>query len=985
MSSRNGLGRNVVGLVLTACIVWAGMCVGVAQAAPSEHPFELVPGSFHFTPSTLQAGAHADWVTSFGFEPEAEGVETYNDVRNINVEVPTGFDASDTAAPTCTQAQLLATNETGEALLPQCPIASQVGTIAIEIIAGALPVQLTVPLYNMEVTSFGTTAELGYKTVLFTGLLQIGARSSDLGLTSRTTDIPNLSEPHKVTVTVWGVPAAHEHDALRGAVCGAKDELPPICHNEYGAPQPANIPAKPFLSNPTECGMFEAKMEADSWEEPFAWTKASDRVGPIVECERVQFEPEIEAQPSTLSAESPSGLEVSLVVPQTWENPFTIATSYLKDTKVTLPEGMTANPGLAEGLGACTPEQYERETSGSLPGQGCPPESKIGSILIETPLLGESIPGSIYIATPYDNVPAFGDSEHPGGSLLALYVVGKDPQRGLLLKVAGKIEPNPVTGQLVTTFEQQPGTNGEPGPEGLPQQPFSKFILKFRPGATAPLISPPTCGSYAVAGSLTPWSAPEESRLISSQPFQITQGVHEGACPSGGVPPFKPQVVSGTQNNAGGNYSPFYLRILREDGEQELIKFSTTLPPGLTGNLTGIPFCSDAAIEAAKTVTGQEELEHPSCPTSSEIGHTIVEAGVGSVLAQNPGKIYLAGPYHGAPLSIVSITSAKVGPFDLGTVVIRFALDINPITAQVEVSGAQSDPIPHIIKGIVIHVRDIRVYMDRHDFTLNPTDCSAKNITDAIVGSGSNYANPANEDTSTVQTQFEAADCASLAFKPVFKAVTSGKASRKNGTSLHVSLSYPSAPQGTQANIKSVKVNLPKQLPSRLTTLQKACTSKVFEANPAACPADSRVGMAKAVTPILPVPLEGPAYFVSYGDLKFPELIVVLQGYGFTIDLHGETFISKKGITSSTFRTVPDQPVTSFELTLPAGPDSALAANGNLCKIKGGLKMPTAFVAQNGLKLSQSTPIQVTGCPKAKKVKKAHKGAKHPAKHRKKK
>ncbi|HXC23437.1 MAG TPA: hypothetical protein VNU28_02530, partial [Solirubrobacteraceae bacterium] len=366
------------------------------------------------------------------------------------------------------------------------------------------------------------------------------------------------------------------------------------------------------------------------------------------------------------------------------------------------------------------------------------------------------------------------------------------------------------------------------------------------------------------------------------------------------------------------------------------------------------------------------------------IGHTIVEAGVGTVLAQTPGKIYLAGPYHGAPLSIVSITSAKVGPFDLGTVVIRFALDINPITAQVEVSGAQSDPIPHIIKGIVVHVRDIRVYMDRHDFTLNPTDCSAKNITDAIVGAGSNYANPINQDTVDVQTPFEAADCASLGFKPVFKATTSAKTSRANGTSLHVALSYPSAPQSTQANIKSVKVDLPRQLPSRLTTLQKACTSKVFEANPAACPVDSRVGIAKATTPILPVPLEGPAYFVSYGDLKFPELIVVLQGYGFTIDLHGETFISKKGITSSTFRTIPDQPVTSFELTLPAGPDSALAANGNLCKVKGGLKMPTAFVAQNGLTLNQSTAIHVAGCPKAK-AKQAHKGARHPGKHRKKK
>jgi hypothetical protein len=758
--------------------------------------------------------------------------------------------------------------------------------------------------------------------------------------------------------------------------CGYQGEVPAVCTNEFGAPQ-AVSEAKPFLSNPSGCGMFHAKMSAFSWQTPSDPTYEAAEVGPIVECERVRFEPAIEANPSTRSAESPTGLALSLVVPQTWENQFTIATSNLMGTKVTLPEGMTANPSLAAGLGACTPAQYESETSSSLPGEGCPPESKIGSISIQTPLLNETVPGAIYIATPYDNDPEFGDSEHPDGSLLALYVVAKDPERGLLLKVAGKITPDEHTGQLVTTFARQPGLSGAPGLEGLPQQPFSKFTLEFRSGPTAPLVSPPTCGGYAVQGELTPWSAPAEPRFISSKPFEVTQGVHEGPCPSGGVPPFKPQVISGTQNNAGGSYSPFYLRIIREDGEQELVKFSTILPPGLTGNLTGIPFCPDTNIEAAKSVTGAEEEEHPSCPAASEIGHTIVEAGVGTVLAQNPGKIYLAGPYHGAPLSIVSITSAKVGPFDLGTVVIRFALDINPISGQVEVSGAQSDPIPHIIKGIVVHVRDIRVYMDRQDFTLNPTDCASQDITDSITGSGSNYANPANQDTVNVQTPFEAADCASLAFKPAFKVTTTGKTSRKTGAGLSVKLTMPGA-LGTHSNIRSVKVDLPKQLPSRLTTLQKACTDAQFEADPSGCPPTSKVGIAKAITPILPVPLEGPAYFVSHGGAKFPELIIVLQGYGFTIDLHGETFINKAGITSSTFHAIPDEPVGSFELTLPQGTDSALAANGNLCTSK--LTMPTAFIAQNGAEIHQTTKITATGCPKHKTKDKKSKGKKsrHP-------
>ncbi len=1002
---RLGVLVTIVGAVFLSLVV-------SAFAKPSEHPFEIAPGSFHFTPvanqlasNPVQAGAHADWVFSFDFAHEESGPEagtTYNDVRTIVNEFPTGFDASNTAVPTCSMAQLVSKNPNPavKGNLPDCPIASQVGQISTEIFVndGKPPYLVTFPVYNMEVTNFGTTAEVGYNVVgLFTQTSEVKVRPQDEGLTAITPNIPKLGEARNITVTLWGVPAAHEHDALRGAICGTEGEHPPVCRNEFGAPQEANVPARPFLSNPTSCGTFEARMQAYSWEEPENVSEASSETPPIDECARVPFEPSIEAQPSTRSAESPTGLEVSLVAPQAWENQFSISTANLKDARVALPEGMTANPSLAAGLGSCTPQEYERETSGSLPGQGCPPESKIGSIDIETPLLAEKIPGAIYIATPYDNVPAFGDAEHPGGSLLALYVVAKDPVRGILIKVAGKITPNPVTGQLVTTFDDNP------------QQPFSKFTLKFRPGATAPLISPPTCGSYNVQAALTPWSAIEEPRLISSQPFPISQGAHEGACPSGGVPPFKPQVISGTQNNAGGSYSPFYLRILREDGEQELIKFSTILPPGLTGNLTGVEKCSDSAIETAKGKTGGEEEERPSCPQASEIGHTIVEAGVGSVLAQNPGKIYLAGPYHGAPLSIVSITSAKVGPFDLGTVVIRFALDINPITAQVEVSGAQSDPIPHIIKGIVVHVRDIRVYMDRPGFTINPTDCSQKNITDAIVGSGSNYANPANQETVNVQTPFEAADCASLAFEPEFKVSTSAHTSRAGGASLHVKVSYPPGSLGKQAGLRSVKVNLPRQLPSRLTTLQKACPHATFEANPAACPTESIVGHAVVHTEILPVPLEGPAYFVSYGGEEFPKLIIVLQGYGFTIDLIGNTFI-KNGVTSSTFRSTPDTPFETFELTFPEGKYSALAANGNLCtdgktikvtkrvkrRVHGrvktvtvkvqkkgpGLLMPIALTAQNGAVIRQSTSIAVTGCPKGNASKEASKSHKHAGKER---
>ncbi len=955
--------------------------VGSAAAEPSSHRFELESGSFHFTPSTDQAGAHANWVTTFDFAHNSKN-QTVNDVRSTVVNVPAGFNASSTAVPTCTQSQLLSGAAIQMDRLPSCPPGSTVGQISLDFGAE----RITVPVYNMEVTSFGVTAELGFLVYTDAQLLTVRVRPGDEGLTVTDPEIENLGEPHDISFTTWGVPASHEHDVERQEICRGAISGGTVCANLAGGSEAAGIPAKSFLSNPTSCEPHVASMTAYSWEEPANIQEASFETPLIGECERVPFGPSLEAQPSTRSTESPTGLAVSLVVPQNWETPFSVATANLRSTTVVLPEGVTINPSAGSGLGACTPAQYASETSASLPGEGCPAESKIGSIEIETPVLAEKILGAVYVATPYDNRPEFGSPEHPGGSLLALYIVAKVPDRGIVVKVAGKVELNPVTGQLTTTFDN------------TPQQPFNKFTLKFRPGATAPLVSPPVCGSYAAQGALTPWSA-SEPVLVSSTPFQVTQGVHEGACPSGGVPPFHPQVISGTQNNAAGSYSPFYLRILREDGEQEITRFSTTLPPGLTGNLSGIPFCPDADIEAAKAVSGAQEEAEPSCPAASEIGHTIVSAGVGTVLAQTPGKVYLAGPYHGAPLSIVSITSAKVGPFDLGTVVIRFALDINPTTAQVEVSANGSDPIPHIIKGIVVHVREIRVYMDREKFIVNPTNCDPLQITNTIDGAGADFTNPADQVPVAVNTQFEAADCSSLSFKPDLTVTTSAKTSRADGASLTAKLTVPGA-LGSQANISKVKVELPKQLPSRLTTLQKACTAAQFETNPAGCPPASIIGHAKAITPILPVPLEGPAYFVSHGGEAFPDLEVVLQGYGFTIDLTATTFISKAGVTSSTFKTVPDQPVTSFELTLPEGPYSALTTEGNLCsatktvtvkkkvtvKVHGRrktitrkvkktesatLQMPTELVAQNGAEIHQTTPITVTGCPTALPTKKA--------------
>jgi hypothetical protein len=923
--------------------------------------FGLSPGGASTALSSVQAGAHPDITTSVAFNTENLEGQTAGNLKNTITDEPPGFALDLLDTPSCLPAVFLE---------GKCPVATQVGVTTITV----LPVGAQLdPVYNLSPEP-GEVGKLGFSVIgffFYEGDISVrppGEEGEYGGKVTFYNNTAGIDDIDNVSLTVWGVPSAPIHDPLRctpgygGCSWGASSNASPV----------------PFFSNPTSCTgkPLVATFGVTSWQEPERVVgmegsgPAPMEIGPMLGCDRLGMEPKLTAEATTDKADAASGLDLNVNIPQTYDNAEGLATAALEKQVVTLPEGMTVNPSSGAGLAACTPQQYAQEGEQYVEGQGCPKESKLGEIEITTPLLAEHAKGSVFLAQPAP----FGEAGHnPFNSLLALYIVARIPNRGVLVKAPGEVEANPVTGQLVTTFDTS--NAAEPG-GGLPPLPFSLFTFKFNQGAGAPLVTPNSCGLYTVTSELTPYSDPEGLPLTPPlAPFPISSSFNGGPCPSGGVPPFNPRVVSGTENNVAGSYSPFYLRIVREDGEQELTKFTSVFPPGLTGNLSGVEKCPEANIEAARHKTGAEELEHPSCPAGSEIGHTLVGAGVGSQLAEAPGKIYLAGEYHGSALSVVSITAAKVGPFDLGTVVVRFALSINPITAQVEINGANSDPIPHIIKGIVVHVRDIRAYINRSKFILNPTTCDPSSISETITGAGANPAIPADQMTVGASAPFQAADCANLKFQPTFKVSTSGKTSRTQGASLSVKLTYPANAVGSQANIKSVKVDLPKQLPSRLTTLQKACLATTFEANPASCPADSRVGQAKAITPILPVPLEGPAYFVSYGGAKFPELVIVLQGYGFTIDLHGETFINKAGITSSTFHTIPDEPVGSFELTLPEGPYSALAANGDFCTSK--LTMPTAFTAQNGDTIHQSTPISVTNCPKHKTKKAKRKTAKH--------
>jgi hypothetical protein len=927
----------------------------------SEHPasFEMPPGAATSSLSTVQAGGHPDLTNTFSFSSVNAAESLAGEPKDLTYRLPPGFAADFAGTPTCTNAEFIKS---------ECPTDSQVGLTTVDTQSfktsshGEYQSYIE-PVYNLAPEA-GVLATIAFGIagdIFVEG--QITLRPSDYGANVTFRNIDNvLKSIVGGSLTVWGVPADPIHDPLRFEH-GPKGPLV-LLDGSFGHSDEGTA-ATPYFTNPTTCGgPLHSEYQVDDWEEPGrVVTTPTTPYGPLGGCDTLPFEPLIETQPSASTAETPTGLNVNLETPQHYENAFGIASSHYDDVKVVLPEGMTLNPSAGAGLQACTEAEYayEGETLEPEAGKGCPRESKLGTIHSRSPAIAEEVSGSLYLAKPYEN---------KFGSLVAVYVVARIPARGVIVTAAGRVELNPVTGQITTVFEESP------------QLPISDLVFTFHQGATSPLVTPPTCGLYTAQAVLNPWAEPLQEHLLTSQ-FEITSGVNSGACPSGGVPPFAPKVVSGSQDNDAGAYSPFYLRIIREDGEQEITRFSTVFPPGITGKLAGIPLCPQADIEAARHVTGAEELEHPSCPAASEIGHTIVSAGVGTVLAQASGKVYLAGAYHGAGLSVVSITAAKVGPFDLGTVVIQFTLRINPTTAQVEVDGETSDPIPHIIDGIVVHVREIRAYVDREKFIINPTNCDPLGVSDTITGAGANYAIPADQIPVTVSSPFQAADCSSLGFKPVFKASTSAHTSRIDGASLHVTLALPEeAGPGKEANVARVKVSLPKQLPSPLKTLQKACTEKVFGENPGNCPVSSQVGSVKVLTPILANPLTGPAYFVSHGGAKYPELIMVLSGEnGIQVDVHGETFISKQGITSATFSTVPDVPFSLFELTFPEREYPALTANGNLCK--GSLVMPTEMVGQNGMVLDQSTKISVTGCPKAKKAgHKKKKGRRSHAKHR---
>lgn len=886
---------------------------------------------------------------AFGIFDATSSVEHFKDVT---ASLPVGFIGNPLSTPAvCTAAQLATgdpNSDKGTGV--RCPPDSQVGVARV---LGGLGNQ-QVALYSM-VAPPGAATELGFNDMGVVIILDAYVRPSDYGIDIVSRDTSTSVPINAVEITTWGVPADSSHDPYRG-LCIASGFL----EGPNGLDCPTTVPRKAFLRMPTSCSgrPLQFAANANSYEELDHYAETSFTGPTLSGCEVVPFSPEISVFPTGTAANSPTGLSVRLSLPQN-ANPDGLAEADLKKAVVTLPEGMTINPSAADGLQACTDAQLRLGQAGPAE---CPDGSKIGTVLLHTPLLAEPVEGDVYVLTQNSSDPESGQMFRIGMEL-------RNDQRGIDIKVPGQISVNKTTGRLTTTFDNNP------------QLPFSDVTLSFKAGARAPLVTPASCLAQTTEADLYSWAQPGVP-VRRSNSFNLTVGPEGLACMS--QEPFNPGFDAGVQSVQAGGFTPFLATFSRKDSDQSMQRVSVKMPQGLLGSLVGLPLCGEAQANAG------------TCSQTSEIGSVTAGAGAGPTpFYVTGGKVFMTGPYEGAPFGLSVVVPAKAGPFDLGLVVVRAKLEVDIHTAQLTVT---TDPLPQIVGGVPVNLRLVNVTINRPNFTYNPTSCNPSEVTGTMTGGQGAVANVSNH--------FQVTNCGALKFQPHFTVFASGKTSRADGASLDAKLTYPTTAQGVEANIAKVKVDLPKKLPSRLTTLQKACDAATFEANPAACPTASRVGTARAVTPVLPVPLTGPVYFVSHGGEAWPDLVVVLQGYGVTVNLVGTTFISKKGITSTTFQQVPDVPVGEFELKLPQGPNGALAANGNLCaatrtitvrkkgtiKSKGkrhrvtrkvkksvpaGLEMPTAFVAQDGAEIHQNTPIAVTGCVRHKTVKKAGKHHKH--------
>lgn len=940
---------------------------GSAFTTASAHPFGLTTDielNTRHNPRLFAGNPEAsNPFEKFNGGPASQDGNPVEPLRDVSVDLPPGLVGQASTVPQCTVEQLVAG---GVFETPECPPGSQVGTIVTSLNPHLLGTSMFGPLgiYNLKPAP-GSPATFGFNVYGTIITLRARLRSeSDYGISVLTPGINEGLDIAGFEVTMWGEPGSPAHEFERSCPSSTRPEYVlfhgPTCEAEVSG-------RVPFLRMPTSCTAtgkgLPWSVAIDSWSHPGAFSShdAPDLADPnwktdsiegheppgyplppsewntekkgVEGCGAIPFEPSLSVKPTIDTGDSPSGLNVDLTVPQDcWseeavagESSASDCQSDLKRAVVKLPEGMTLNASAAAGLSACSPEQVGLTTPlGQTPAHfdrnraSCPDASKIGAVEIDTPLLSETLHGSVYLAK---------QGENPFQSLLALYLVVENPERGVEIKLPGQVNLNESTGRLETSFDDNP------------QLPFSRLHLELFGGPRAALRTPAACGAYTTTASLVPWSG--NPAVGASSSFQINH------CGSGG---FEPKLGAGTENPLAGSYSPFNLRITREDGSQELGSLHVTLPPGVVSSLKGYTYCPDSVLAAISTMPGTgvaEEATH-SCPASSLVGTATVGAGAGA----NPfytqsGRAYLAGPYKGAPVSLAVVAPAVAGPFDLGSVVVRNAIHIDPTTAQLTI---ESDPLPTILHGIPLDLRDVRV---RYNYTLNPTSCEPFEIGSLITSTAGATASPS--------VRFQAANCDQLGFKPRLTLQLSGPTHRAANPALRAVLRA----RPGDADIGATTVLLPKTELLENAHIRTICTRVQYNAGAgggSGCPKGSIYGYAKAWTPLLDQPLKGPVYLrANGGERELPDLVASLSGQ-IHVDLVGYIDAVHARIRNR-FLTVPDAPVSRFELTMAGGKKGLLANNTDICRAKP--RASVLFHGQNG-KVLDVQPLVKADCARAK-------------------
>ena len=906
---------------------------GAPDTQAGSHPFQLT--------TTLNLNQTVESVPGLGLVPSAPALP-----KDLSFNLPPGLIGDPRAVKPCPDVDFftLYIKDTNT-----CNAESAIGVVVVTLEEPSIYhfVTRAVPLWNLEPAK-GEPARLGFEVYDVPIVLDTSVRSDgDYGVTVSVNNATEAAQLLGSEVTIWGVPGEASHDQSRGWTCvdGGVWSDEKLCEPEH--------PAQPeaFLSLPTSCtGPLGTTVEGHSWPvkslasepgEVFSLEGSATEYGlsGLEGCDRLPFGPSIGVESEKHEANTPTGLKVDVHVPQqSTLEAGGLAEADVRSTSVTLPEGVQLNPSSANGLQACSEQQVGFEgpagvdpLSAGAPqplrfstgAAACPDASKVGVVRVRTPLLEHELVGAVYLAAQNAN---------PFGSLLALYIVAEDPYSGIRVKLAGEAKLNGQTGRITSTFLN------------TPQVPFEDFQLEFFGGPRGSVSTPPSCGTYQTGASFTSWSSVVPVNVLSNPgEFEITSGAGGSSCAEAQA--FSPSVAAGSTDLQAGAFSSFTLQLTRPDGDQALSGLSLRLPAGA------------AAMLASVTPCAEPQASRGECGPESEIGQATASSGLGpDPYTVSGGRVYITGPYQGAPFGLSIVTPAVAGPFNLGNVVVRSAINVDPHTAQVTISST----LPTIVQGvgmpssgIPLQLQRIYVTVDRPGFEFNPTSCEPKRIEGSLSG--------AQGATAPLSLPFQVSGCENLPFHPTLTATTEGRASKADGASLDVKVTSTLG----QANIAKTVLTIPGALPARLTTIQKACVAAVFEANPSSCPEGSVIGQAIVHTPVLKSPLTGPAYLVSHGGAAWPDVEFVLQGEGITLILDGQTAI-KNGVTTSTFNTVPDAPVSSFEAILPQGPHSALtanlpaAANYDLCGSN--LTIPAVITAQNATVITQATKVTVLGC-----------------------